>query len=324
MDAATRVAGGAPHARHARLLRDHPARRHHPHPLEADAGGGLRPGRGPGLPPRVLPRAGADRARLRRPAQVPQAGRRPVRRGRAPARSSSTRRCSTSTSGPTCRSRNGVWDLGTAEAAELAKLAETTYRDVNIGLANQFARFAAAHGHRRLPGDRGQQLPAVQPHPPPGIAVGGHCIPVYPRLYLWNDPDATVVRAAREANAAMPEYTVGLLEGAHGDLAGAARGRARRRLPRRREGDGVLRRVRHRRGAARRAARTVSSTTRCTPTTSSPRWASRRSTWASQADAVVVQADHAASAEIDGGRRARACARWSTAAASPTRPAGRA
>ena len=28
---------------------------------------------------------------------------------------------------------NGVWDLGSAEAAELAKLAETTYRDVNIG-----------------------------------------------------------------------------------------------------------------------------------------------------------------------------------------------
>src|SRR5690606_5917885 len=36
---------------------------------------------------------------------------------------------------------NGVWDMGSAEAAEMAKLAETTYRDVNIGLANQFARF---------------------------------------------------------------------------------------------------------------------------------------------------------------------------------------
>ncbi|HZL04991.1 MAG TPA: NAD(P)-binding domain-containing protein, partial [Coriobacteriia bacterium] len=41
---------------------------------------------------------------------------------------------------------NGVWDLGSAEAAELAKLAETTYRDVNIGLANQFGIFAASHG----------------------------------------------------------------------------------------------------------------------------------------------------------------------------------
>ncbi|HLK42716.1 MAG TPA: nucleotide sugar dehydrogenase, partial [Thermoleophilia bacterium] len=37
---------------------------------------------------------------------------------------------------------NGVWNLGSAEAAEMAKLAETTYRDVNIGLANTFARYA--------------------------------------------------------------------------------------------------------------------------------------------------------------------------------------
>lgn len=41
---------------------------------------------------------------------------------------------------------NGVWDMGTAEAAEMAKLAETTYRDVNIGLANQFGKYAAANG----------------------------------------------------------------------------------------------------------------------------------------------------------------------------------
>ena len=46
----------------------------------------------------------------------------------------------------------------------------------------------------------------------PGIAVGGHCIPVYPRIYLWNDPAATVVPSAREANAAMPEYAIDLLE----------------------------------------------------------------------------------------------------------------
>src|SRR5581483_11683130 len=41
---------------------------------------------------------------------------------------------------------NGVWDLGSAEAAEFAKLAETTYRDVNIGLANQFAAYADTVG----------------------------------------------------------------------------------------------------------------------------------------------------------------------------------
>jgi nucleotide sugar dehydrogenase len=116
---------------------------------------------------------------------------------------------------------NGVWDLGSAEAAELAKLAETTFRDVNIGLANQYAIFAAGHGI-----DVYQVIEACNSQPfshihQPGIAVGGHCIPVYPRLYLWNDPDATVVAAARAANAAMPEYAIGLLEGVYGDLTGA-------------------------------------------------------------------------------------------------------
>lgn len=115
---------------------------------------------------------------------------------------------------------NGVWDLGSAEAAELAKLAETTYRDVNIGLANQFARFSDRHGIDVL-----KVIEACNSQPYshihlPGIAVGGHCIPVYPRLYLWNDPDATVVRAAREANAAMPAYAVDLLAAALGDLTG--------------------------------------------------------------------------------------------------------
>ncbi|NYG07652.1 nucleotide sugar dehydrogenase [Phycicoccus badiiscoriae] len=115
---------------------------------------------------------------------------------------------------------NGVWDLGSAEASELAKLAETTYRDVNIGLANQFATFAATQGidiYQVIEASNSQPYSHIHR---PGIAVGGHCIPVYPRLYLHTDPDATVVRAARAANAAMPRYTVGLLAGAHGDLAG--------------------------------------------------------------------------------------------------------
>jgi nucleotide sugar dehydrogenase len=115
---------------------------------------------------------------------------------------------------------NGVWDLGSAEASELAKLAETTYRDVNIGLANQFARFAATAGidvYQVIEASNSQPYSHIHQ---PGIAVGGHCIPVYPRLYLWNDPSATVVRAAREANAGMPDYTIGLLEGVHGDLSG--------------------------------------------------------------------------------------------------------
>jgi nucleotide sugar dehydrogenase len=116
---------------------------------------------------------------------------------------------------------NGVWDLGSAEAAEMAKLAETTYRDVNIALANQFGAFAATHGidvYQVIEASNSQPYSHIHR---PGIAVGGHCIPVYPRLYLWNDPDATVVRAAREANAAMPAYSVGVAaEAAGGSLEG--------------------------------------------------------------------------------------------------------
>jgi len=116
--------------------------------------------------------------------------------------------------------KNGVWDLGTAEASEMAKLAETTYRDVNIALANQFAIFAEGANI-----DIAKVIAASNSQPyshihQPGIAVGGHCIPIYPRFYLWNDPEATVVRSAREANSKMPEHAVSLLSGALGDLKG--------------------------------------------------------------------------------------------------------
>ncbi|WP_159619838.1 nucleotide sugar dehydrogenase [Ruania rhizosphaerae] len=121
---------------------------------------------------------------------------------------------------PDLERANGVWDLGSAEAAEMAKLAETTYRDVNIALANEFGRFAAANGidvHQVIDASNSQPYSHIHR---PGIAVGGHCIPVYPRLYLWTDPEATVVRTARQANMQMPSYTVGLAAGALGGLEG--------------------------------------------------------------------------------------------------------
>ena len=115
---------------------------------------------------------------------------------------------------------NGVWDMGTAEAAEMAKLAETTYRDVNIGLANQFAVYADKAGF-----DIERVIEACNSQPyshihRPGIAVGGHCIPVYPRLYLSTDPDASVVRTARTFNATMPTYVVGRATEVLGSLEG--------------------------------------------------------------------------------------------------------
>jgi len=116
---------------------------------------------------------------------------------------------------------NGVWDVGSVEAAELTKLAETTYRDVNIGLANQFARYADSAGidiYGVIEAANSQPYSHIHR---PGIAVGGHCIPVYPQLYLWTDPDADIVSAARRANLAMPAYAVEQLEKAYGSLQGA-------------------------------------------------------------------------------------------------------
>jgi UDP-N-acetyl-D-glucosamine dehydrogenase len=109
-----------------------------------------------------------------------------------------------------------VWPMGSAEAAEMAKLAETTYRDVNIALANEFARAADAAGldvERVIAAANSQPFSHVHR---PGVAVGGHCIPVYPRFYLAGDPAARLPAVAREVNAAMPAYTVDLA----GDVAG--------------------------------------------------------------------------------------------------------
>ena len=112
--------------------------------------------------------------------------------------------------------------MGSAEAAELTKLAETTYRDVNIAFANELARFADARGldvQRVI--DAANSQPFSHIHRP-GIAVGGHCIPVYPRFFLEGDPDATLPRAARAANEAMPAYAVErLAEALGGSLEGA-------------------------------------------------------------------------------------------------------
>lgn len=115
---------------------------------------------------------------------------------------------------------NGVWDLGSAEAAELTKLAETTYRDVNIALANTFARHADSVGvdiHQVIQAANSQPYSHIHT---PGVAVGGHCIPVYPRFYLAGDPDADLVRTAREVNEGMPHHTVEQLRKLMGGLDG--------------------------------------------------------------------------------------------------------
>ena len=113
-----------------------------------------------------------------------------------------------------------VWPMGSAEAAELTKLAETTYRDVNIAFANELARHADDLGlnvQRII--DAANSQPYSHIHRP-GVAVGGHCIPVYPRFYLAGATAARLPALAREVNEAMPQYAVELLADMLGGLDG--------------------------------------------------------------------------------------------------------
>jgi nucleotide sugar dehydrogenase len=115
---------------------------------------------------------------------------------------------------------NGVWMMDTSEAAEFVKLAETTYRDVNIGLANQFAIYAQKINvdiHQVIQAANSQVFSHIHQ---PGIAVGGHCIPIYPQFYLWNDQAATIVREARKTNVEMPANSISRLIDEYGDLEG--------------------------------------------------------------------------------------------------------
>ena len=105
-----------------------------------------------------------------------------------------------------------------AEAAEFSKLADTTYRDVNIALANEFARFADRAGV-----DIQEVIAAANSQPyshvhQPGIGVGGHCIPVYPHLLLSRAPDLEVVATARRTNDGQLGAVIKTLESHLGGL----------------------------------------------------------------------------------------------------------
>jgi nucleotide sugar dehydrogenase len=115
---------------------------------------------------------------------------------------------------------NGVWAMDSVESAELAKLAETTYRDVNIALANEFARFAEGASI-----DINEVIEASNSQPfshihRPGVAVGGHCIPVYPMFYLAGDPQAQLVETARRVNLQVPGRVVEIVAKQLGGLDG--------------------------------------------------------------------------------------------------------
>lgn len=93
-------------------------------------------------------------------------------------------------------------------SAELCKLMENTYRDVNVGLANEFALIG-----NELDVEIDEVISLANHHPrveilTPGIGVGGHCLPVDPWFLNEADPEHTnLITTARRINDMMPEET---------------------------------------------------------------------------------------------------------------------
>jgi len=103
----------------------------------------------------------------------------------------------------------GTMLLTDATTAEMVKLMENTYRDVNIALANEFSLVAEGLGI-----DVWEAIALANRHPrvnilKPGPGVGGHCIAVDPWFIVEVAPEAThLIQAARRVNDSMPEQTV--------------------------------------------------------------------------------------------------------------------
>lgn len=107
--------------------------------------------------------------------------------------------------------RAGVKDVRktSAAVAELSKVVENTFRDVNIALANEIASVCDHLGI-----DVFETIQLANLHPrvdihSPGIGVGGHCIPVDPWFLIHMAPDqAKLIRTARLINDAKPHKVV--------------------------------------------------------------------------------------------------------------------
>ncbi|WP_133511740.1 UDP-N-acetyl-D-mannosamine dehydrogenase [Candidatus Thiosymbion oneisti] len=96
-----------------------------------------------------------------------------------------------------------------SRTAELTKLAENTFRDVNVALANELSRICG-----QLSIDVRELIRLANHHPRveilrPGPGVGGHCIAVDPWFIIHSVPEQSrLIRAAREVNIAQPEFVV--------------------------------------------------------------------------------------------------------------------
>jgi UDP-N-acetyl-D-glucosamine dehydrogenase len=122
-----------------------------------------------------------------------------------------------------------VVELSSPDAAELAKLLENVFRNVNIALVNQLALLC-----ERMGVDVWEVIDAAATKPfgfmrfTPGPGVGGHCIPVDPYYLSWRarefDFVDRFVELAGDINLAMPRHVVDLVAEALNDRGRALRG----------------------------------------------------------------------------------------------------
>ena len=106
-----------------------------------------------------------------------------------------------------------------ATTAEMVKLMENTTRDVNIAIANEFARLAEKFGV-----DIWEAISLANRHPrinilSPGPGVGGHCISVDPWFLVETAPELTpLIYHARQVNDEQPHFVVRKIEQVLGSL----------------------------------------------------------------------------------------------------------
>jgi len=111
--------------------------------------------------------------------------------------------------------------LTDSTTAEMVKLMENTYRDVNIAIANEFSRLAD-----RFNIDIQEAIQIANLHPRvkilnPGPGVGGHCISVDPWFLVEAAPDlAKLIRTAREVNDSQPYFVFSSIKNTFGELRG--------------------------------------------------------------------------------------------------------
>jgi nucleotide sugar dehydrogenase len=109
--------------------------------------------------------------------------------------------------------------VASCDDAEFVKLIETTYRDVNIALANEYAIFADARGLDLAAATAAANTQPYSHIHDAGLGVGGHCIPVYPYFLMEGAAEGLALpRRSREINDGMAEYAADRLEAVLGDL----------------------------------------------------------------------------------------------------------